>query len=497
MKVVIDPIYSTKPSHCASALKARRLVEYVLSQTDDVFFRWLIPDWEMEAEEYEWFPEHPNIEYLKYPYSHDRMREYQVFPKELETLLAFNGPYWDTDVVITMRTQQIQNMKLVMTSPRNYNQAFLKKVLLWEEMPVMSFKKTVAVSDRRVQDLATLCGYVAADDVLITIKHEKTGVMEAAKRFMSPAIVKELRDKIRLYTPVDVKAFGFHSKAEDRRFVRGQRPFCLGFTERMGLSTTNLETIYSVMEKHWILKGDLGFKVVFSTVSTGIKMAPPEFCQVLHPPREEFWRLLREEMDLVITMTTEGGFGMSQVEPLLLGVPSVMKRATWLESLFGEDYPFFVHNETEAYAMIKMFHDDYPGMYARFLDWQQGAFKAMFDHGGQYEHTMYELFYARLQEFKTKTLPQYIQEFPGKADNDVVQAVCKATESRSEMVLHDVLGELAEQGVFRGLSSKLEDTRDSKGIVWATPWNEFRMALMAFHGWEDASVKAGHMRRVK
>lgn len=254
-KVLLDPIYSAKPSHCASARKMWLLVDYTLKQRDDVFFRWLVP-FELSAEEREWFPKHPNVELIFYPYNRDRMREYQVFPRELEELYSFNGKLWDTDVVVTMRTQQVPNMKIVMTSPRQKNMTWLKKVILYEEMPVMSFKPTVAVSDEIVQDMATLAGYVAADDVLITIQHEKDGIINAAKSFLSMAQVRNLINKIQVASPAKIEKF--EEKKKEHRFRRGERPFCLGYTGRMIPSISNLKTIYGLADKNWIMKGDKG-----------------------------------------------------------------------------------------------------------------------------------------------------------------------------------------------------------------------------------------------
>lgn len=498
MKVLIDPIYSAKPSHCSSALKARRIIEHVLSLRDDVFFRLLVPDdsWELPPEEYEWFPQHPNVQLIKYPYNRDRMMAYQAFPKELENLVAFNGSCWDNDVIITMRTQQVPNMRIVLTSPRHYNQTFLKQILVYEEMPVMSFKKTVAVSDRPVQDMATCLGYVAADDVFITIAHEKEGVLREAKKYFSPAIQRELLKKIKVYTPVNIKSFGFHGKKKAQRFKRGERPFCLGFTERMGTSTTNLDTIYDLIEKTWIMKGDQGFRMVFSTVTTGIKKSPPKFCQILHSKREEFWRLLREEMDLVVTMTTEGGFGMSTVEPLLWGVPSIAKRAEWLEALFGEDYPFFVDTEAQAYALVKAFHDDYDKMYAKFYQWQQTKFKAMFEPGGVFQDNLYDLVMGWLDK-RDAVLERFRQQFPRKEHNEIIRLVADTVKGREEFRLRGVLEELADSGQLRSMAGKLDDERGDRGIVWSTPWNEFRVALMAFYGWDDASPEVGHFRRAR
>src|SRR4051812_4505629 len=105
-KILLDPIYSAKPSHCASARKMWLFVTHALEHRPDLYFRWLVPQ-NLPPEEKEWFPQHPNVELIEYPYNKDRMREYQVFTAEMESLLAFNGSMWDNDVIVTMRTQQV------------------------------------------------------------------------------------------------------------------------------------------------------------------------------------------------------------------------------------------------------------------------------------------------------------------------------------------------------------------------------------------------------
>ncbi len=494
MKVLIDPIYSSTPSHCASALKAWRIVHHTLVTMGrtDIFFRLLVPE-NLTQEEIDWFPQHENLQLIPYPYSKDRMREYQIFAREYDDKLAFNGSLWDNDVVITMRTQQVPNMQVVMTSPRHSSMTWLKKVLVYEEMPVMSFKPTVGVSNVTAQNMATAIGYLAADKVFITIQHEKQGIIDTARGFLAPRKIGELMSKIQVASPVKIETFEI--KQEQYRFKRGERAFCLGYTGRMTNSMSRLETVYEVAEKNWILKGDKGFRMVFSTVTKGIKMTPPEFAEVMHLPREQFWKLIRTELDLVICMDIDAGFGMSFFEPILFGTPMIVADKEWSRALLGNEYPFFVKNMAEAYTVVGAFHDNYEKQYARFSEWQQTKMKAIFSPGGLYEHNLYDLMHAELATFEADCMGRYREQFPNKKDNEIVQHIVSKVEGREDFVIHAVLKELDDDGIFGGLSRKLEWGREDSGIVWATPWNDFRIALKAHYGFVDASNTVGHLRR--
>ena len=161
-------------------------------------------------------------------------------------------------------------------------------------------------------------------------------------------------------------------------------------------------------------------------------------------------------MDLVVTMTTEGGFGMSTVEPLLWGVPSIAKRAEWLEALFGEDYPFFVDTEAQAYALVKAFHDDYDKMYAKFYQWQQTKFKAMFEPGGVFQDNLYDLVMGWLDN-REAVLERFRQQFPRKEHNEIIRLVADTVKGWEEFRLREVLEELADSGQLRRMAGKLDD----------------------------------------
>ena len=93
-------------------------------------------------------------------------------------------------------------------------------------------------------------------------------------------------------------------------------------------------------------------------------------------------------------------------------------------------------------------------------------------------------------------MARFREKFATRAENEVVAAVVKHAEGKQEIVLFDVLRKLAEDGVLRSLQQKLEvNDRDRRGLVWATAWDDFRLLLKGFHGWEDASPTVGHLRR--
>ena len=62
----------------------------------------------------------------------------------------------------------------------------------------------------------------------------------------------------------------------------------------------------------------------------------------------------------------------------------------------------------------------------------------------------------------------------------------------------ELIEELGKEGEFDILQQKVQPgDRDKRRIVFSTPFNEWRLMLKHFYGFEDASATVGHMRRVK
>ena len=492
-KILFDPIYSTQPDKCSSASKYRKIALQLLAARPDVFIYWPIPPWANEQAR-EWLPKSARIRYIEFASFKDRVREYQLFGRELELLVSFFGEFWDYDVLITMRTAQVPTMRVSMNSPRLHHMAWMKKVVLLEEMAILDFRKTVPVSAPAVQDALTVLGYLAADVSYITAQHVRHGILMAARDTYAPSKVRELDRKLRLVNPSILEQV--ETKPPAHRFKRGEEPFCLGFVGRMSNSTTRLPDVYDVMDKQWIMKGDKGFKVLISTVSTAVKLPPPDFVVMENNPRDKFWARLKQDMHLVISMSIDAEFSMGLIEPVLFGTPLVIVREDWTEGLLGKEYPFFVENKAQAYGMVKAWHDDYESLYARFLEWRETVFLARFAPGGPYSANLYDDLLREVVSFDLDSAAIFAAKHAGKKGNEIARQVIE--EGGDEFVLFDVIRKLAEKGVLRNnVEQKLsKDFATTTNTTFLTPWHELKMIFQSFSGYRDASVQVGHFRKV-
>ena len=491
MKILLDPILTAQPSKCSTNIQFLTFVERTLARRDDVFFYWMIPDHLDEARRAV-YPQHPHVRYLPVTQAKDRTREYLTFDKEHDQVLAFNGDYWDFDVLLTVRTGLVPLAKLVMTSPRGVGQRWLKEVWVIDEMPLMDFKKTVACMDPEVQDLFTLAGYVAADRVYCLSYHEPPAIVQRARDFFAPSQVRALAAKLR---PVCTTQFtDFHLKAPEHLFDKdGDKPFCIAHSGRMEMAN-GITAINDLMVKQFVMKG-AKVRLLVTTVSDVIKAFDQSVVEVKQAGREEFWQLCKEEMHVFLKLSIEGGFSLALLEPMMFGVPAIINRADWSEALLGKDYPFFVSSETQAYALVQMFHQDYPGMYAKWSWWHLNVFRPLFQKRFETD-LLYDLLAAEIDRYDGEVLARFRDKFPGKAANGTVATLLEAIGDGTDVVIPDLIKELGAKGVFTRLAEKLEEgDRDRRGLVWSTPWNEFRVILKAFHGWVDASPVVGHLRR--
>lgn len=493
LKILCDPIYTAVPSRCSTFIQFRTFMDLVLEQRSDVFFYCLIPDWEMTEEEAAWLPKHPNIYYVPITQHKDRTKEYVTLRDEMDHKLAFNGELWDFDIVITVRSGLAQLYKMLMTSPRQVGLAYLKEVWVVEEMPLMTFKSSVLTLDP-CQDRFTLNGYMAADRVMVMSYHEKGEALKLARNWFAPSAVRELTGKMKEVIPAQFSDFKLKDPKHFFRPDEGQQ-FTIAYVGRLMAATTNLDKVYSAMTNQWIMRKGDNVRLVVCTNSAGGKktVQPPDYMQKYYAPRDEFWRMAREEMHVLTIMHDEAGFLLSMMEPVMLGTPVIVIDAPWSRGQLGDDYPFYVKNETELYATAKAFYEDYAGVYAQFAKWFEEWFVPTYT-----KRFAEDLLYTVLQEYMAAhehtVLPRFVSESEARGDNTIVKLMLQGDPE--ELVIHDVLGALAESGELRSLQRQLDsDDRDSRGLVWATPWNHFRAVLKAFHGYEDASVRVGHMRK--
>lgn len=494
-KVLVDCIYSSRQiSKCSSAYKAKQFVERLLNDyPDTAFVTWLIPDFIFKPDseallvDADWLPKHPNIRYVPFPYAIDRMKAYRTVPDQLADLIRFDGECWDTDLIVTMRTGMVPSMRVLSTSPRQTGYEFLKRFLVYEEMPVASFKKTVAVSVPDVQDLMTVTGCMAADKVLITVDSEKQGLLATANTYFRATAVQSIAQKVVVANPA--KDPHFDLKAPEFRYkAKGKKKFTIAYSGRTG-SADRPDLCWDLMTHLYATEGDK-VRCLITTVSEVVKVTPPSFVEVLHPPRPEFWRLLREEIDLVVCTWPESGFGLGIAECLFHGVPLLVFDSKF-RTMIGDDYPFFVKSPAEALAYAHAFRADYDKEYAAFAQWQQTSLRARFATGvyarGYYDEMMGEVKEVSdlNHQFKVKT--------KGRALQMLSTEIANYAAGQDELHLWPTIKRLHADRVFT--SSKFSKDPDGIGIVWAPVLNEVRHVLKAYYGWDDASAEPGHMKR--
>jgi hypothetical protein len=186
---------------------------------------------------------------------------------------------------------------------------------------------------------------------------------------------------------------------------------------------------------------------------------------------------------------------MSLIEPVLFGTPLVIAREDWTEGLLGKEYPFFVEGKAQAYGMVHAWHDDYEGLYAKFLDWRENVFLARFAPGGPYSTNLYSDLLKEVATFDLDVAASFSAKSPGKKDNEMARQIVE--EGGDEFILFDVVKRLAEKGALRNnVEQKLKpDFAETTNTTFLTPWHELKAILTAFYGYRDASVKVGHFRR--
>lgn len=485
MKVLFDCIVTQAPGKCSTTVQFITLAEMLL-EIPDVFIYWPIPD-RFDAEDMEALPQSDRIQYIPLPQSKDRMKEYNRVHKELDDIVSFNGPTWDWDVLVTVRSTMVSIMKTISLSPRQKSRFWTKRIVLIEDMMVLSKKPTVAQSVVDVQDRMTLEGYLAADKVLIPAYHETAWVMEIARKHLSAGSIKEIKDKIREVCHLNMPAYKLKSP---KHKYNPDRKMNVAFVGRMEKASARLTSINAILRNQFIVNSGKVHPFI-CTVSDGPKGINTKAIEMRYPKRKEFHRICREEMDLAIFFTVDVELNMSMLEPISMGVPIIVKREKWSEAMVGEDYPFLVTGESQAFALISAFQKDYDKMYAVFAKWFKEWFVPTYEkrssEDGMYKH---------LVDFILNGGPcdEECQRLLGSlGQNEIVRLMVE--HGGDEFVMFDLIEKLGDT-VLRTLADKVkEGDRDNRGLVWSTPWNDFRLALQQFYGYKDASVKVGHLIR--
>lgn len=151
--------------------------------------------------------------------------------------------------------------------------------------------------------------------------------------------------------------------------------------------------------------------------------------------------------------------------------------------------------------MIKEFHDNYAVMYGQFVEWRETIFKPRFLPGGAYQNNMYDVVSDDLKTWEDDTSARIRDAASeAKANNEIVGYLVKEADKHGgELHLFAAVASLIEQKLV-GPDMRVhlaEDARNVGGrfMPFMADWNNYRLLLKAFHGFEDASIERGHLRR--
>jgi len=178
------------------------------------------------------------------------------------------------------------------------------------------------------------------------------------------------------------------------------------------------------------------------------------------------------------------------LEPIAFGVPEIVKIDDWSIGMLGEFYPFFVSNEEQGYALINKFVSNYALMYSKFEEWFATWFMPTYTK----RMTEDNLYKNCLECIRRPLKLEEVEAVEGMKNNEVVQLLM--THGQEEFEIPALIKKLGEEHL-RTLAQKVDEEYDARGLVWGTPWNDFRIALKYLFGYEDASVKLGHLKRGK
>ncbi|MDH5184868.1 MAG: glycosyltransferase [Gammaproteobacteria bacterium] len=371
MKYLLDSVYTGLPSTCSTSYLMMKIVDYITDAEPDSYFYVLFPErYEDDEVETSWvLNNRPNVQLVIIPTEiRNRMYEHMTFPADIQDLFHPLGRCWDVDAILTSRMMQLTMYRTNLTRDVSYGKGTFQCIIGLDEMPFFKFRDTVAWGSRL--GLQTAASYLQADGIVVNNLWSKDEIKKETRDYLSFGKQKQLLDLIQECVPVPLVRLDLM----DRR-PEPSKDFNIVFCGRI-TSTRNFAGVVDVFRSNYsFANGTADYKVRYilstNSRSTGSQdIEDKDFIEVQMNDRVAFHKLLKEEANVVINLSTVEDFSLSTYEPLLFGVPVIVSHHKW-SGFLGEDYPFRAESPLEAYAMAKKFTQDYEGMYAKFKKWEE------------------------------------------------------------------------------------------------------------------------------
>lgn len=495
MKILLDPITTNDPQFCVMNYKMKTLVEYFVEHTDDTFFYWLIPEDECPDGinydiDWNFFPKTERLKLVRVPVRRDRYQEYLRIADDLQPVFDFNGPLWDFDVLVTARIMQVPFIRVWMHTIGSPTWP-MRRIMTVDDMPIMSFKKTVQVCRHQdIQDRLTINGYLAANKNCFISFWEKDETAKYMKRDYSAARVREFLGKSFDTAPSQVGKMKPKKKEIVAAACNKEKPLTVGYTQRWEVIHRKSQDIVNIMEKQWIRHGgsrEMRFVITSNSKAAAGQADKHEWLEGFRAPREEFWRMIKEEIDVVMIMTICDDYSQSLIEPLTLGCPAIVLDAKYARPTLGDDYPFLVKNDDQAYALLNKFAENYGMMYKKFVDWQQGTFQRIMEERNKVWLPYFVEEEIAISKANTK-------EWATERDDHPMMQDC-IPHAPDELVMSDWFEQLRKDRILKN-NLNLHKDKANRHTFNYHEWYRYRLDLIARHGYRDASVEPGHLRKV-
>jgi hypothetical protein len=473
IKVLVDPVYTGKPTTCSTSYLCWKIMEYMIDRRDDVFFHLMVPSHMLEDEEQRvWVMRRPD-KVMVIPYkgtTTDRMKEHWTFPTEFADLLQpAHAKLWDVDAIITSRMNQLEMFRVNGSRWMSYGKGSLRAVIGLEEMPQFSFSETVSWAPGGDLDLLSLANYASADAVVINSLWGKREVLKVARQWLAPSKVRELDPSIYEALPIKLEPFTLREGDDLVRAIN--RPFNVAFCGRI-TGTRNFKAVAELFRKQFSFpmgKGEMKFVVSTNSASSGSSnYGDISVIDFEYNSREQFYEFLQTRADVAVNLSTVEDFSLSTYEPLSMGVPMIVSDRPWSEFL-GPTYPFRVKSEVEAYAWINEFVKDYAGTYQRFAEWHESYWRPFV--AGDRNNSTAEVVGGLLEQHREGMLAYLAEREMGQTYRDLI--------AQAE-------GDTLDIGKMLEAAEMMPPWGAPKGAVVAkTPVFQMVKQLALLAGWKD------------
>lgn len=463
----------------------------MLEKYPNLYIYWPTPSKIHDPADLLCYPVSDRIKYFQMDYGDDRFREYRRLYYQQEKMIAHYGEFWDWDLLVTNRTPLVPLYRQLVNHHSSTKQYWSRKILILEDFPQMNFKSAASVANDKSQDSQTILGYYCADKTCISAYWEKELIIASARKYFAGSVIRHLINTVLESTPTIVEKTEL--KSPEFRKARNE-PFTIGFAGRLILGH-QFNKIFDLMAKNWVYRHTWPVQCVITTQSQGAaRVDVPNWIELIKADRDLFWKTMRERVHVGVFFSPEEDYSMSLIEPMILGVPYAVYRATWSIASLGPDYPFFFSSQLEAYQIVKDFYDNYDGMYFRYAEWSKAYFEPLLRQRNSV--SIFTGVDDLIAQWKVD-LDQYAKTTTVPTSSLLGLLLDEMRGANVPLSFEEALTRADSKGKSRHIADKMEMDQFDLRTSFSTDRNRLRLMLLAHYGATDCGPLPGLMRLPK